>query len=253
METKKNSAGEQQPMKSNGEYASYNSSVSNDVEIKTLKEKLFNTKDFRERVAIKRKIKALEEGFNSVEDYLQNQEKIKNQTYKEYLEKEKRREEAKQKNKIIEEKNVSKEQEGKNLPHKNSQLEIIQKYNPMRDDYHTGIRKVSDIKTFEEAFEDEESFEWGDFTKEDAKKSLESGFITIYSSYPIKQGVFVSTSRKQAEEYAGGKGKNIFSKKIPLNEVAWINGDEGQYANVDEYNFTNKLYGENKYSKLKNE
>lgn len=102
----------------------------------------------------------------------------------------------------------------------------------MLDDYHVGIRSPKDIKTFQEVINDEESFGWGDFSKKDAEKALKKGEITIYSSYPIKQGTFVSTSKIQAEEYAGGRGNKIYSKTIPLSEVAWINGDEGQYAKV---------------------
>ena len=121
----------------------------------------------------------------------------------------------------------------KPVTHKEKQLDIIKNANPMLDDYHTGIRNVEDIKTFKETIEDGESFAWGDFSKEDAKKALKEGEITIYSSYPIKQGTFISTSKIQAEEYAGGRGKRVYSKTIPLDEVAWINGDEGQYAKVD--------------------
>lgn len=116
--------------------------------------------------------------------------------------------------------------------HKGKQLEIIKKTNPMLDDYHVGIRNVEDIKAFNEVVNDEDSFVWGDFTREDAKKALKEGKITVYSSYPINQGTFVSTSKIQAEQYAGGKGNKIYSKTIPLEEVAWINGDEGQYANT---------------------
>lgn len=116
--------------------------------------------------------------------------------------------------------------------HKGKQLEIIKKTNPMLDDYHVGIRNVEDIKAFNEVVNDEDSFVWGDFTREDAKRALKEGKITVYSSYPINQGTFVSTSKIQAEQYAGGKGNNIYSKTIPLEEVAWINGDEGQYANT---------------------
>ena len=36
----------------------------------------------------------------------------------------------------------------------------------MLDDYHTGIRSSKDIKTFDEVINDEESFVWGDFSKE---------------------------------------------------------------------------------------
>lgn len=127
--------------------------------------------------------------------------------------------------------------------HKGKQLEIIKKTNPMLDDYHVGIRNVEDIKAFNEVVNDEDSFVWGDFTREDAKKALKEGKITVYSSYPINQGTFVSTSKIQAEQYAGGKGNKIYSKTIPLEEVAWINGDEGQYANTTtRYSKNNKTW-----------
>lgn len=115
---------------------------------------------------------------------------------------------------------------------KKMQFDIIQKTNPMLDEYHVGIRKPQDIKTFDEVVNDEESFVWGDFSKEDAEKALKEGEIIIYSSKPIKQGVFVSTSKIQAEQYAGGVGKKIHSKKVKLEDVAWINGDEGQFASI---------------------
>lgn len=132
-----------------------------------------------------------------------------------------------------------------NTSHKGKQLEIIKNTNPMLDDYHTGIRKIEDIKTFEEVINDDESFVWGDFSKEDAEKALKSGKVTVYSSYPIQQGTFISTSKVQAEQYAGGKGNKIYSKTIPLEEVAWINGDEGQYANTTtKYSQNNKNWQE---------
>lgn len=122
---------------------------------------------------------------------------------------------------------------------KQKQLDIILENNQMLDDYHTGIRTIDDIKTFDEVVDDDESFVWGDFSQEDAKKALEKGSITIYSSYPIENGVFVSTSRNQARDYAGNN--KIYSKEVTLNEVAWINGDEGQYAKVqDEANQSSK-------------
>lgn len=116
---------------------------------------------------------------------------------------------------------------------KDIQMEIIQQFNPMLDDYHTGIRSVDDIKTFEEAMQDDESFVYGDFDYEDAQKALETGKVTVYSSKPIEQGGFVSTSYNMAKDYAGA-GK-VYSKVVSLEDVAWINGDEGQYANVQEY------------------
>ena len=120
---------------------------------------------------------------------------------------------------------------------KQNQLEIIQKNNPMTDDYHVGIRNVNDIKTWEEVLQLDDDIEgqfaWGDYARDDAEQALKEGKIKIYSSNPIEQGTFVSTSYIQAEEYAGGRGSKVYEKIVPLNEVAWINGDEGQYAKVD--------------------
>lgn len=113
---------------------------------------------------------------------------------------------------------------------KAKQLEIIKKTNPMHDDYHVGIREIKDIKTFAETLNDPESFVYPDFSKEQAQKALQDGKITIYSSKPIKNGNFVSTSRRMAQDYAGS-GK-VYSKELPLDNVAWISGDEGQYAKI---------------------
>ncbi len=133
---------------------------------------------------------------------------------------------------------LNKKEKNKYKAYKEKQLEIINNTNPMLDDYHVGIRSIEDIKTFEEVINDDESFAWGDFSKEDAEKALKSGKITVYSSYPIKQGTFVSTSKIQAEEYAGGIGSKIYQKTIPLNQVAWINGDEGQYAKINDAQYS---------------
>lgn len=115
---------------------------------------------------------------------------------------------------------------------KQKQLDIIQKNNKMQDDYHTGIRNIKDIKTFEEAIQDNESFVYGDYSLEDAQRDLERQKVTVYSSKPISQGRFVSTSKNMAQDYAG-KGK-VYSKEVNINDVAWINGDEGQYANINQ-------------------
>lgn len=116
---------------------------------------------------------------------------------------------------------------------KQAQFEIVQETNPMQDDYHVGIRSVDDIKTFAETINDEESFVWGDYSREDAQRDLAKNKITVYSSKPIENGVFVSTSYRQAQEYAGGKGKKVYERTVPLDFVAWINGDEGQFAMTD--------------------
>lgn len=120
--------------------------------------------------------------------------------------------------------------------YKNKQLEVINKSNPADDSYHTWIRSTDDIKTFDEAF-----FENGeysgmdpDFTEIMAKKSKETGKITIYSSFPIENGVFVSPSQMEASQYAGGDASKLYSKEVNINDVAWIDGAEGQYAKVDD-------------------
>lgn len=120
---------------------------------------------------------------------------------------------------------------------KESQLAIINTTNPAPDEYHTWIRSIDDIRTFSEAVADakEEIEEYGelaypDFTPQDAYKAIDKGSITVYSSYPIQDGTFVATSRMNASDYAGG-GK-IYSKTIPLEDVAWINTEEGMFAKV---------------------
>lgn len=117
---------------------------------------------------------------------------------------------------------------------KQAQFDIIQKTNPMRDDYHVGIRKVEDIKTAREAFEtqvdEDEDYVYPDFSPADGKKALETGKITIYSSKPIQNGGFVATSKMMAQDYAGN-GK-VYSQTVSVDDVAWINSGEGQFAQI---------------------
>ena len=117
---------------------------------------------------------------------------------------------------------------GKGKDVKQKQLEIINTLNPMIDTYHTGIRSTDDIKTYKEAYNDPESFAYPDFSKADAKKAMDSGKITIYSSKPLdkNEAQFVTPSKMGASDYAGGE--RVYSKEVDVNDVAWINGDEGQ-------------------------
>lgn len=125
--------------------------------------------------------------------------------------------------------------------HKQNQLDIITKSNPMQDDYHTGIRKLEDIKTFAEALKDEDNIVTSpDYTLKQAKQALEDGEITVYSSYPIANGVFVTPSKMEAKQYAGGDETKLYSQKVKLNEVAWIDNYEGQYAKVNNGNSQTK-------------
>ena len=117
---------------------------------------------------------------------------------------------------------------------KEKQLDIIKKYNPMQDDYHTGIRNIEDIKTLQEAINDSDYIDYDEFnpdlTRQDIENAIRSGMITVYSSYPIENGVFVSPSKMEAESYSGD-GK-IYSKEVPINSVAWIDPTQGQMATV---------------------
>ena len=126
---------------------------------------------------------------------------------------------------------------------KEKQLETTLTFNPMTDDYHTGIRTVSDIHTFQELYDEEilngSTYDEFDLVVYDEPKSLyvpdieeilKKGTITVYSSYPIKQGVFVTPSKVEARSYSGGKP--IYSRRVRLTDVAWIDFNEGQYAKV---------------------
>ena len=116
------------------------------------------------------------------------------------------------------------------------QFQIIQENNPAGDDYHTWIRSAEEIKTFEETLRDPD---WDydefdpDYSRKDAEKAVQTGEITVYSSYPIQQGTFVSPSRMEAESYAGN-GK-VYQKTVNLSDVAWIDPTQGQYASVGQF------------------
>lgn len=91
--------------------------------------------------------------------------------------------------------------------HKQAQLDIVLNNNAMQDDYHTGIRSVDDICTYAEAIENdgvEGDDITPDYTAQMVEKAKKTGKITVYSSYPIGQGVFVTPSKMEAESYAGG-------------------------------------------------
>ena len=125
--------------------------------------------------------------------------------------------------------------ETEDVNRKQAQFDLLQKTNPMLDDYHTGIRKPEEIKTLQEVIkhhDPDEDFAYPDFELKDAQKAMDNGKITIYSSYPIKEGVFVSPSKMMAQDYAGGRGE-VYSKEVDLKDIGWINGDEGNYLPVN--------------------
>ena len=131
----------------------------------------------------------------------------------------------------------------KDAGRKQAQFDIINETNPMTDDYHVGIRKVEDIKTFDEVMETarRESEEGGwpelasypDIENSLLEEALETRRIVIYSSHPISNGTFVTPSYIQADEYSGMTGE-VYSKEVSVDDIAWINTDEGQYASLND-------------------
>lgn len=115
---------------------------------------------------------------------------------------------------------------------KERQMQVIQESNPAQDDYHTWIRSAEEIKTLQEAIMDPEWAEYDefnpDYTRAMAEEALESGEIEVFSSYPIEAGGFVTPSRMEAESYAGDG--RVYSRRVPVTDVAWIDPTQGQYA-----------------------
>ena len=112
-----------------------------------------------------------------------------------------------------------------------AQFDLLQKTNPMRDDYHTGIRSPEDIYTLKsivDSYNADNNFTYPDFTLADAQKALARGNIDVYGSKPIETGAFISPSKMMATDYAGGG--EVYTKNIPLRDFAFIeSGDEGNY------------------------
>ncbi len=115
---------------------------------------------------------------------------------------------------------------------KAAQLSAIQKSNPFDPSLgaHTWIRSEGDILTYQEAIDNFGGVDdvTPDFRAQDVQAALDSGYMTVYSSYPIKQGTFVTPSRMEAQSYAG-EGR-VYSKQVPLSDVAWLDEVQGQYT-----------------------
>lgn len=115
---------------------------------------------------------------------------------------------------------------------KERQMQVIQENNPAEDDYHTWIRSAEEIKTLQEAIMDPEWAEYDefnpDYSRAMAEEALESGEIEVFSSHPIEAGGFVTPSRMEAESYAGDG--RVYSRRVPVTDVAWIDPTQGQYA-----------------------
>lgn len=125
---------------------------------------------------------------------------------------------------------------------KERQFEIIKKANPKDESLsdHTWIEDVDDIKTYDEVVTGEDFAP--DFTAKQAQEALDSGEITVYSSKPIEDGVFVTPSKMEAQSYAGS-GK-VYETKMKTNDLAWIDEGQAQVAkasNEPEIKITTKM------------
>ena len=104
---------------------------------------------------------------------------------------------------------------------------IVKDNNPVGDDYHAWIRNENDIKTFKQAYDDDGGGDLApDFTEAMAKKAIDSGEITVYSSRPVKAGSFVTPSKMEAKSYAGSG--EIYEEKLKLKDVSWLDALQGQ-------------------------
>lgn len=115
---------------------------------------------------------------------------------------------------------------------KDEQLRVILGTNPMRDDYHTGIRRREDILTFREAVgkAGADDYVYPDFDVVDAEACLEKDEMWVYSSKWIEYGTFVTPSYMMARDYAGGRPP--YARKVCPDEVAWIDVNEGMYTGL---------------------
>lgn len=116
---------------------------------------------------------------------------------------------------------------------KAAQFDIIRQSNPFDAELgdHTWIKSADDILTYPEAIDNFGGVEdvTPDFRAADVQAALDGGEVTVYSSYPIEQGTFVTPSRMEAQNYAGD-GAQVYSRRVPLSDVAWIDEVQGQYA-----------------------
>jgi hypothetical protein len=100
-----------------------------------------------------------------------------------------------------------------------------------------------DVMTFEEAVYSSET----PLNETEIQNAIEEGYVTVYSTAPIKPGVCVTTSLEEVKNYIiGGKFRSINSaipfmkkkypqnyiptvSKVKINEIAWQDGYRGIY------------------------
>lgn len=116
---------------------------------------------------------------------------------------------------------------------KQAQLDLILSTNPADDEnlsYHTWIRSVEDILTYQEAAAEDGVEDCApDYTAKMIDEALRTGYIEVYSSHYIVPGVFVTPSKMEASNY----GTPVHSKYVKTTDVAWIDLLQGMYAPVN--------------------
>ncbi len=119
------------------------------------------------------------------------------------------------------------------------QWEIIQNTNPkLKDTVSTWIDEPNDVKTFYEVAHDDSDFPFEedyteDWTLADKINVDNTGFVTVYSSKPIEDGIFVTPSKMYAQSYAAD-GKTVYSEMMDVRDIAWIDVGEGQVAHISD-------------------
>jgi hypothetical protein len=123
---------------------------------------------------------------------------------------------------------VAKSFDGSEKNKKQKQLEIILKVNPAFNETSTWIREEKDILSFDELDLSENAAP--DYKVADMENAKKTRKVKVYSSKPIENGNFVTPSLLEAKSYAG-KSK-VYEKIVDVEDVAWIDAIEGQYAKV---------------------
>lgn len=118
------------------------------------------------------------------------------------------------------------------------QWEIIQKTNPKEEGTNsTWVDKPEDAKTFYEVNHKDSDYPFNenysdDWTVRDKMNVEATGKITVYSSYPIEDGNWVTPSKEEGLSYAGS-GK-LYSATMDPRDIAWVDAGQGQVAHISD-------------------
>ena len=118
------------------------------------------------------------------------------------------------------------------------QWEIIQKTNPKEEGTNsTWVDKPKDAKTFYEVNHKDSDYPFNenysdDWTVKDKMNVEATGKITVYSSYPIEDGNWVTPSKEEGLSYAGS-GK-LYSATMDPRDIAWVDAGQGQVAHISD-------------------